>query len=280
MSNARYLAPNLVTFAALLLGVTSIVLAVRGDYVNAAWMILWATVADRLDGLVARALKATSEFGVQMDSFGDFVNFGLAPAFLLYFALSRCPTLPFQDGGGLIALYAACVAWLLGATFRLARFNVLIEETPDHRIFFGIPTTLAAAMLCSWFLVILKYASPDNPLRPPPGSFTEWRLFGELSVGPGVWPWFLAAMVLFAGLMVSNVRMRKFGALGGKLLTGILYVFALSNIAVVAARILPDYIVLFATSWTLLFTVLGFIDPRMRGDGAPPLFPVGRANDR
>ena len=56
--------------------------------------------------------------------------------------------------------------------------------------------------------------------------------------------------------------------------------FALSNIAVVAARILPDYIVLFATSWTLLFTVLGFIDPRMRGDGAPPLFPVGRANDR
>ena len=73
----RYLAPNLITAASLVFGLVSLSAAHRGDWRLAGWMIIYAVMCDRLDGLVARRLKATSEFGVQLDSFADFLNFGL-----------------------------------------------------------------------------------------------------------------------------------------------------------------------------------------------------------
>jgi len=84
----RYVAPNLVTSAAMLLGMLAVVMAMEGAHVTAAWLVVWSTFLDRADGIVARALKATSAFGVQMDSFADFFNFGVVPAFIIYTALA------------------------------------------------------------------------------------------------------------------------------------------------------------------------------------------------
>nr|MCH9687301.1 CDP-alcohol phosphatidyltransferase family protein [Deltaproteobacteria bacterium] len=62
----RYLAPNLVTSVGVLFGLASIVASFEQRFADAAWLIMWAVLLDRIDGLVARLLKATSPFGVQM----------------------------------------------------------------------------------------------------------------------------------------------------------------------------------------------------------------------
>ena len=46
---------------------------------------MFAAVLDGIDGRVARLIKGQSKFGAELDSLADFVNFGVAPALILYF---------------------------------------------------------------------------------------------------------------------------------------------------------------------------------------------------
>ena len=81
----RFVLPNLVTLLALCLGLTAIRLASEGLYELAVVSIVGAAILDGLDGRIARALKGASRFGAELDSLADFVDFGVAPALLLYF---------------------------------------------------------------------------------------------------------------------------------------------------------------------------------------------------
>ena len=56
-------------------------------------MVLLAAFLDAVDGRVARLLKSTTKFGAQMDSLADIVNFGVAPALVLYAYLASAYTL-------------------------------------------------------------------------------------------------------------------------------------------------------------------------------------------
>lgn len=128
----RYLIPNSITSASLVLGLASIWTAFSGDLDLAAWMILWGVLLDTLDGATARLLKASSDLGAQLDSFADFVIFGLAPATLVAAG---------ADGLPAAALFSVATA------VRLARYNT----TPsDPAVFVGVPTTTcgATAALC------------------------------------------------------------------------------------------------------------------------------------
>ena len=90
---ARYLLPNLLTLLALCSGITAIRFAVEGRYEIAVGAIIVAIVLDAMDGRLARYLNGTSRFGAELDSLADFVNFGVAPALMLYFsALSSLKT--------------------------------------------------------------------------------------------------------------------------------------------------------------------------------------------
>ena len=117
----RYAAPNLITALALLFGMLSIAASLEGRFVAAGWWIIYAVVSDRLDGLVARLLRATSELGVQLDSLADFMNFGLAPAILVFAALGGTPRLGFEDGAGRVFLMACCAIWVPSAAQRAGR---------------------------------------------------------------------------------------------------------------------------------------------------------------
>ena len=275
MSKLRYLAPNAITLGAMACGLGGMVLAHRGAYVDAGWLLLLATFLDRADGLVARRLRATSAFGVQMDSFADFFNFGVAPAFLLVTALTTTPGLPFGTGSGLAWAVGAAGLWLAAAALRLARFNVLTERpNADKTIFHGVPTTLAAGLLINWFLVCLKYAAPGNPLGAP-GRFAEGRLFCGLELGPAVWQLFPWAMLTGALLMVSNLRVKKLGALPTR--WGNLVVAALSVVAIACQifRVFPEFMVLLPSTWLAFWLVWGQLGASYRGRPKPPLFPVG-----
>lgn len=136
----RVMVPNLVTSLALCAGLTSIRLAMEGRYELAVWAILVAAILDAIDGRVARLLKSTSNFGAQLDSLADFVNFGVAPALLIYVWL-------LQDGARSIG-WIACLVYAICAALRLARFNAALEGEPQpdwqKDYFVGVPSPAGA----------------------------------------------------------------------------------------------------------------------------------------
>ena len=81
----RTLVPNIITLLALCAGLTAIRMAFEDRYGLALAAVVFAAILDGLDGRLARLLKGTSRFGAELDSLSDFVNFGVAPALILYF---------------------------------------------------------------------------------------------------------------------------------------------------------------------------------------------------
>ena len=146
--------PNAVTSCNLLLGFFSILISLdalrQGQdprapaFATACWLILWAVLGDVLDGKLAKLLKASSMFGMYLDTFADAVTFGMAPAVLLYAAFLRN-----SDGSPAVAL--APLAYFGTACFRLARYNVQTVAQPRFG-FVGVPTPTAALIVTSLYL--------------------------------------------------------------------------------------------------------------------------------
>lgn len=279
----RYLAPNLVTSISLLFGLLSVAATVRGDFASAGWWIVYATLTDRLDGLVARLVRGTSALGVQLDSFADFLNFGLAPAFLIYVSLGQSPLLPFRDGPGRWLLVLSCVAWILAATFRLARFNIADDPPPGDsaspgiKIYFGVPTTLAGGILVLWYLALYKYGAPGEVFPGLPGSFGSARLIDWITadfVTPvAVWRYMPVAMLVFAYLMVSSLPVPQFGRPRSAVALVIFCVLVASGIIGGFGRIFPEYLAWPPTIWIVVYLVWGQISPVARRAAPPPVFP-------
>jgi CDP-diacylglycerol---serine O-phosphatidyltransferase len=148
-----YVVPTTLTLLNIFFGFRSIVYSTRGIeamtvgrtdlavqfFEVAALSILWAAIFDTFDGLVARQLGATSEFGKEYDSLADVVTFGVAPAVMVYaWGLHVYEKL----GGGIAFLFLAAVS------LRLARFNVMTGKT-DYRYFVGVPSPAGAMTLAS-----------------------------------------------------------------------------------------------------------------------------------
>ena len=268
----RYLAPNLVTTASLVFGMLSIASAIEGNPVAAAWFIIYAVLTDRLDGFVARLVRGTSELGVQLDSFADFLNFGLAPAVLIYTTIGAEPSLPYAEGTGRLVLIVGCIAWVLSATFRLARYNITTDDAPN-KIFFGVPTTLAAGTFAIWFLALVKYTAEGSPLSPDE-AFGGAALFGEREVPEGIWRGVPIVMYVGAFLMASSLRMPKLGVMRSKAAT----VFVLSNVGLGYlfgfAQLFPEYLVWPPTLWLVTFLIWGQFSPEARRYSPPPIFPA------
>lgn len=138
----RLVFPNLITVLAICAGLFGIRLAFEGRFETAVFMVLVAALLDGFDGRVARMLKASSKFGAEMDSLADIVNFGVAPALVLYAYLLN------QAGSfGWIAALLFAVACGL----RLARFNVLLGDVErpawQAEYFVGVPAPAGAILM-------------------------------------------------------------------------------------------------------------------------------------
>ncbi len=138
----RTLAPNLITLLALCAGLTAIRMAFEDRYVLALAAIVFAAILDGIDGRLARFLKGTSRFGAELDSLSDFVNFGVAPALILYFWGLH----DLKSAG-----WIAAMAFAICAALRLARFNVMIDD-PDrpawaNNFFVGVPAPAGAIIV-------------------------------------------------------------------------------------------------------------------------------------
>jgi CDP-diacylglycerol--serine O-phosphatidyltransferase len=154
----RTLVPNVITLLALCAGLTAIRMAFEDRYVLALAAIVFAAILDGLDGRLARFLKGTSRFGAELDSLSDFVNFGVAPALILYFwGLHELKS----------AGWIAAMVFAISAALRLARFNVMLDD-PDRpawaaNFFVGVPAPAGAiTVLLPIYLVFLGL--PRSPV--------------------------------------------------------------------------------------------------------------------
>ena len=84
-------------------------------------------------------LKGTSRFGAELDSLADFVDFGVAPAFVLFVADLHA----IKSFGWVAALLFA-----MACALRLARFNVMLDDPNQplwrKNFFVGMPAPAGA----------------------------------------------------------------------------------------------------------------------------------------
>lgn len=161
LARAKFALPSLVTLLSIACGFTSIVISVDNAHVGdpqayrlAAILLVLAGVFDALDGFIARATGTSSEFGIQLDSIADVMNFGCAPGLLVYcYGFAQLapdhPTLVRMGG-------LACFVFVACGALRLARFNVSVGRT-DPRYFVGMPITAGAACVAS---VVVAWPEP------------------------------------------------------------------------------------------------------------------------
>ena len=137
----RYILPNILTLVGVCLGISSIKFSIDSNFTLAVIFILLAAILDALDGRIARLIKGTSEFGKELDSLTDFVSFGIAPAFIIYFwELNNYGKI----GWAITLIYSVC------CVLRLARFNLTKLENEKiwkQNYFEGIPSPIGAILI-------------------------------------------------------------------------------------------------------------------------------------
>lgn len=147
--------PTMLSLLALCFGISAIKYSYNGHLVLATSLLLIACFLDGIDGRIARFFNVSSDFGAQMDSLADMVNFGVAPGFIIY-----CWKLNEIQWNFLswfaVLLLACCMA------IRLARFNVDLtvkdQNDPLVKYFFrGMPAPAAAAMVVLPILLSFRF---------------------------------------------------------------------------------------------------------------------------
>ncbi|MAD60592.1 MAG: hypothetical protein CMH49_03620 [Myxococcales bacterium] len=233
----KYLIPNGFTASSMALGVVSVYLSSQGELNLAAWMITWGVLLDKLDGSAARLFNASSDFGVQFDSFADFVIFGIAPASLFYHWLGG-------SNSSYHALLAtvACLYIVLTST-RLALFNISTPPGGDQ-YFFGLPTTLCGATLSTFYLSTEIYA----PKLFAHGQMKESIQLSLITLLMG------AALLMVSRFVLPKLKPRKNKAIN---------IFQFVNVGLVYLmspfRLYPEYLLILCLLYLSVGSVSGFI---------------------
>ena len=203
----RVLIPNIVTLIGLCVGLTSIRMAVEGRFDIALAATVIAALIDGIDGRMARLLKVSSRFGAELDSLADFVNFGVAPALVLYlWGFSDARSL-----GWIVVLMFA-----LAAALRLARFNVADDgpEKPAWQgaYFVGVPVP-AGAILVLLPLYLEELGLPKAAMVTPALSLyagaiailmvSRIRTFSGKQIGRRIERDYIAPVIALVGLFVA-----------------------------------------------------------------------------
>jgi len=145
----RFNIANIVTYLNVALGVIAIYFIVKGDFFTAIILVWIAGACDILDGKLARKYKLSTEFGIQLDSFADFLSFVVMPPFLLFYAMKSSMTSSFEE----LLVGLVFIVYIISGLRRLIEFNLKVEEGEVAKYFEGVPTPLGAILL--WVLYLL-----------------------------------------------------------------------------------------------------------------------------
>ncbi len=245
-----YFLPNLLTAGNLFCGFVALTKIVEADLTGgnfqpirvALAFILLACIFDLFDGRVARMGGVESPFGREFDSLADLISFGAAPAFLVHRVVLKdvFGQEHIEWGWFIASIYLICGA------FRLARFNCLVAQSPQHasKDFLGFPIPSAAGLVASLTLLIIHINERERTL--------------------GNWKYLLVVVLLFvSAMMISTVRYPSFKSLGlrstSTFFKAIVAALFLGFILVLREKILYYVLPAFFT----LYLVYGFVRPRI-----------------
>ncbi len=217
-----FIVPSLLTTANIFCGFYAVIESLKGfqkliannfelsthHFDVAAQSIGWAVLFDLLDGRIARMTKATTEFGVELDSLADVLSFGIAPAVLAY-TWSYSPLPQFQK-----IAWAVSFMFLVCGALRLARFNVLARSASTQeatakiakKYFVGMPIPAGASLIAA-----IVHFTPTPLVTRINGSST----FFDIPLDNNFYSMLMFGLVaILALLMVSTIRYNNFKGSG------------------------------------------------------------------
>jgi len=134
--------PSAFTLGNLFFGIWAMVRAAQGNFRWAGWFIVFAGVADMLDGRMARLSRTGTRFGAELDSLVDVISFGVAPAMVMYF-------LEFAVAGKFA--WVICFIYVSAVAIRLARYNITAAGSDKPGWFTGLPSPAAGMTLATYY---------------------------------------------------------------------------------------------------------------------------------
>ncbi|WP_309499354.1 CDP-alcohol phosphatidyltransferase family protein [Sulfurovum sp.] len=148
--NNRFNLANLVTYLNVSAGVMALFFIAKGDFFTAIVLAWIGGACDIIDGKLARKYNLSTEFGIQLDSFADFLSFVVMPAFLLFYAVKQYSAL---SGVEEVILGLVFIWYIINGLRRLVEFNLKVDAGEVAKYFEGVPTPLGAILL--WVLYLL-----------------------------------------------------------------------------------------------------------------------------
>lgn len=145
--NSHFNLANLITFANISAGIIALYFIQQGNFFIAIVLAWLAGMLDIMDGKIARKYNLSCEFGIQIDSFADFISFVIMPSFLLFYAMEK------ESGFEIFIAGMVFIYYIISGLRRLIEFNIQSQEGEVAKYFVGIPTPLGAILL--WMLYLI-----------------------------------------------------------------------------------------------------------------------------
>ncbi len=133
---------NLVTMLNISAGLIAAYFITQHNFFIAIILAWIGGACDIIDGKIARKFKLSNEFGIQLDSFADFLSFVLIPTFLIFQAVYSS-----LEGAMIVIAGAVSIYYVISGLRRLIEFNINSDAGEVERYFVGVPTPLGAILL-------------------------------------------------------------------------------------------------------------------------------------
>jgi len=166
-ANSHYNLANIFTMVNIAAGLTATYMITQNNFFMAIIFAWVGGAFDIFDGKIARKYNLSNEFGIQLDSFADFLSFVLVPVFLIFQAI-------YSHLDSILFLLSAVVSisYVIAGLRRLIQFNINADAGEVEKYFTGVPTPLGAILL--W----LVYLAASYTLIPSSGVIILMALIG------------------------------------------------------------------------------------------------------
>ncbi|MCL1888609.1 MAG: CDP-alcohol phosphatidyltransferase family protein [Kiritimatiellaeota bacterium] len=196
----RAVPPCAMTLAAMLTGVAAIIFGLQDDLKTAATLVFAAMLLDGMDGALARLLKGTSAFGMELDSFSDAMALGAAPALLVYKLATRADMPDGMPGWMPVAGVLLCAMIATAGVCRLARFRLTNDPHHDKGAYQG----LAIGGPAGWVALFTFCHAAGVAYRLPGGAAVPFSIYeGPFAI------LFWCVLVLLPFLEISTIPYPK-----------------------------------------------------------------------
>ncbi len=174
--NNRFNLANLITFGNISCGIVAMYFICKGNFFTAIILAWIAGILDILDGKVARKFNLSTQFGIQLDSFADFLSFVVMPSFLLFYALKKNSQIEVIFIGIIFIFY------IISGLRRLIEFNLKVEAGSVEKFFTGVPTPLGAILLWILYLLYVYKIVPNEIIIAILTALIAWSLNSKIKV--------------------------------------------------------------------------------------------------